>query len=201
MFPFQKGTFDDLKSYAASGSLLNRIFAALRARTPIAGANVLLKDVDGGFEIHATGGGAGTGPCAFGDVLELPDDARAIVGGVVYCGDKNFNVPRYDLALGTDGDWLVYLELACESNRDDEGEIFLPGIKTSSETSPGSFWNITTDASYPANTNPPVSTGIGTIIIPLGSLTITDGVPTFVPTACGQVTVNQCGGTLSHTRG
>lgn len=146
-----------------------------------------------------TPGSGGGELCAFGVILTLPDDAKAIAGGMVYCGDKNFLVPPYDIDLETDTEEKLYLELDCESNRDDDNEIFLPGIYTSSETTPSSFWQ-TTAGSYPDNTSPVLATGIGTIIIPLGTLTVADGIASFDPTGCGNVTVGQCGGTLSHTR-
>lgn len=151
------------------------------------------------------GGAAGaTGGTAFCEIYTDAGDSF-IRGGVVFCGDKNFNVPGHEINLAVSGDYLVYLEFDCEANRDDDGELILSGILTSAETTPASFWQ--TDAyspspptQYPDNTNPTVSTGIGTIIIPLGRLIITGGAATFSPVACGNVTVNQCAGVLSHTR-
>lgn len=156
----------------------------------------------GGFNFPQTtvppGGSGGIGICPFGELVDLPDDGKAIRGGLVLCGDKNFEVPDNDLNLEAEVDGVVYLELACESNMDDDGEIFLPGIHTSSETDPESFW--TFGASYPDNTSPVLVTGLGTIRIPLGSLVIADGVATFTPTGCGNVTIGQCAGTLSYSR-
>ena len=144
--------------------------------------------------------------CPFGEIIPYDGEATdtAIRGGVVYCGDKNFDVPPQGLNLEVDGVWLVYLEIDCESNRDDDGEIFLPGIKTSAETTPSTFWDKKTwteGTSYDDNTNPDVADGIGTIIIPIGKLTIADGAARLDPVACGNVTINQCAGILSHTRG
>lgn len=160
------------------------------------------------------GSGGGSVTCYFGDLETWTEgegdaavDKTGIRGGIVYCGDKNFSVPRKELVLTSDGVWIIYLEIDCESNRDDDNEIILPKIKTSSETDPASFWQNDAwsigppETQYPDNTNPSVSDGIGTIIIPLGKLTIADGAASFVKVGCGNITVEQCGGTLSHTRG
>jgi hypothetical protein len=143
---------------------------------------------------------ASTVGCPFGMVISIPDTSdKGIQGGIVHCGDQNFEVPTYEIALGADTVLKVYLELVCESNRDDDNEILLPGIATSSETDPSTFWQ-TTAGAYPANTSPGVTTGLGTIIIPLGILTVEGGVASFAATACGNVTVGQCVGTLSYSR-
>jgi len=143
--------------------------------------------------------------CPFGEITSMSTGGftLGIRGGVVYCGDKNFDVPAQGVNLAASGVWLVYLEIDCESNRDDDGEIFLPGIKTSAETTPSTFWDKktwTTGTSYDDNTNPDVADGLGTIIIPIGKLTVADGSASFEPVACGNVTIDQCAGILSHTR-
>jgi hypothetical protein len=131
---------------------------------------------------------------------------EGIRGGIVYCGDKNFNVEPKGIDLETDGVWLVSLQLACESNRSDDNEIFLPGIATSSETDPATFWDLKAWSAgppatqYDDNTNPEVIDGIGTVVIPLGKLTVADGAATFENTDCGHIRVGQCAGILSHER-
>ena len=163
------------------------------------------------FEVNRGGGGGGgssaSGVCAFGEIIDIPDTdpaEKGIRGGVIHCGDKNFNVPPYEINLAADSDELIYLELDCEVNRDDDNSILLPGIKTSSESSPGTFWQSDTYSSgppptqYPDNDNPGVSTGIGTIIIPVGRLIVDDGVATLQSARCGNVTVEHCSGSLSH---
>ena len=156
------------------------------------------------------GGGGGSSSCTFGEITtwtEGEDTLKGIRGGLISCGDKNFNVANHEVNPATDGDWLVYLEIECESNRDDDDELILSGIKTSSETDPDSFWQtVPYDpgppvTQYPDNTNPTVATGIGTIIIPLGRLVVDDGIMSFTYAGCGNVTIGQCGGTLSHSRG
>jgi hypothetical protein len=155
--------------------------------------------------IKTTGGGSTS--CPFGELITVNDESeftQGIRGGIVYCGDKNFNVPYQGINLATSGVWLVFLEIGCESNRDDDNEIILPGIKTSAETDPSSFWDkktFTTGTSYDDNTNPTVTDGLGTIIIPIGKLTVADGAASFERVGCGNVTIGQCAGILSHTRG
>jgi hypothetical protein len=142
--------------------------------------------------------------CPFGEIIsvELEGFTRGIRGGVCYCGDKNFNVPPKGINLDANGTWLVYLSVPCESQRDDAGEIFLPGIVTSSASAESLFaktaWTEGTD--YPDNTNPDVSDGLGTVIIPLGKLTIKKGGADFEKVGCGNVTINQCAGILSFSR-
>ena len=86
----------------------------------------------------------------------------------------------------------------------DAHEIILPGIKTSSATAPDAFWRkdaATAETQYPDNQNPEVSDGLGTIVIPIGRVTVSGGTITLAKVDCGNVTINQCGGVLSHTRG
>lgn len=147
--------------------------------------------------------------CPFGKIARITDDesfTKGISGGVIYCGDKNYNVATRGINLAVMGTWLLSIQLVCESNRDDDGEIFLGGIKTSSITDAtiDDQWDHkewTDPTSYNSNTNPDISTGIGTIVIPIGKFTVADGVLTFDPVACGNITVSQCGGILSHSRG
>lgn len=132
--------------------------------------------------------------CPFGKLVTT-DAVREVLGGIVYCGDKNFIVPNHPLNLLVDSDVLLYFEIPCESNRDDDNEIILPGIKTSSWVP---AWE--SGATYADNTNPTAATGIGTIIIPIGQVVISGGGAKFTPVSCGNIFVSQCAGTLSHSR-
>lgn len=164
-----------------------------------------------GLLYESRGGGrpsSSSVPCPFGELVPMTTGGFTIgiKGGVVYAGDKNFNVPERGINLASSGAWLIYLEIDVEANRDDDGEIILPGIKTSAETDPSSFWQHDAwsagppPTQYPDNTNPEVTDGLGTIIIPLGKLTVADGAATFERVDCGNVTIGQCAGILSHTR-
>ena len=145
-----------------------------------------------------TRGGATGVPCYFGEVIDI-EGGKAIRGGSVKCGDKNFHMDDEELPSG-DGAWLVSIKLDCESLRDDDNEVFLPGIKTSSDTPVFDFkaWSEGTD--YDDNSDPSLASGIGSIVVPLGKLTKDDDVPKFGG-ACGKITITQCDGILDHTRG
>lgn len=151
------------------------------------------------------GGAAAVCDGSFWEIITLPDTdpvQKAIRGGIIYCGDQTWNMDPQPLDLEVDGVWLVSMAITCESNRDDDGEILLPGILTG--TRPTGDWEKTawtTGTDYPDNDPPDVSDGLGTIHVPLGKLTIADGVATMERAGCGSITVGQCAGTLSHTRG
>ena len=166
---------------------------------------------DRGININPQRGGGSTssGTCFFGEVITYPvgeETKTGIRGGTIACGDKNFNVPNKELNLESDGVTLIYLEIAVTANTDDDGEILLPGIETSTETTPSGFWESTSWTAepvtqYPDNVRPLVTTGVGKIIVPIGKLTIADGAATLDAVGCGNITVNHCGGTLTATRG
>ena len=155
-------------------------------------------------ERRSTFGTAEATTCPFGSIITYPDGtatATGILGGVIFCGESNIEVPNQELDLATDGDWLMWIEIDCIANRDDDNEIFLPGMK--SATAPASNWDKVTwseSASYPDNTNPTVATGAGSIIVPIGRLKIEDGSATLVNTGCGHIRIDQCAGILTHTR-
>lgn len=128
----------------------------------------------------------------------------SITGGYITCGDKTFYAGNYQIDVGGlgDGFFCVWIEMPCESNMDDDGELILPGIKTTSMTSISSTdWVV--DTSFASNTNPTVeSAGIGTIILPVGVFEIIDGAAAnFVPSGCGRFNVTQCAGILGYGRG
>ena len=154
------------------------------------------------------GGGtaAASNSCPFGELETNTEDppVTSIRGGLLVCGDKNYNVPNQDLVLTTPGQWLVEISVAgVTAATDDDGEIFLPGVITATATDPAWANNAYTGTeSYTDTTNPTSpSAPTGTIIIPIGLLTIADGAATLVPTGCGTIRVDQCAGILSHTRG
>jgi len=160
------------------------------------------------FEVPAGGRGGGvkasTG-CPFGEIITWTvgeTTTTGIRGGTIQAGDKNFNVPNKELNLASTGVTLIYLEISVTANRDDDGEILLPGIETSSETTPSGFWKSASWTAepvtqYPANTRPLVTTGVGKIIIPIGKLTIADGAASLEAVRCGNIVINHCGGTLT----
>ena len=154
-------------------------------------------------------GGAVDSTCYFGEVITYlvgETTKTGIRGGTIACGDKNFNVPNKELNLASTGVTLIYLEISVTANNDDDGEILLPGIETSTETTPSGFWKSVSWTAepvtqYPDNTRPLVTTGVGKIIVPIGKLTIADGAATLEAVGCGNITINHCGGTLTAARG
>lgn len=154
-------------------------------------------------------GGGVVVSCPFGELTtrtegegEAAETITSIRGGIIYCGNQTWNMDAQDLDMAADGVWLVWITIAVEVNRDDDDEIILPGIETG--TRPTGDWDKTawtTGTDYPANDSPVASTGIGTIRVPIGKLTIADGVATLERAGCGHITIAQCAGTLSHARG
>lgn len=147
----------------------------------------------------STGGTAGG--CPFGEIIDDGED-KAIRGGVLQVGDKNFDVPNKVLSLGTPGVWLTFLRVPVTANIDDAGELLLPAVETSTATDPATFWELVPWAAgppatqYPDDTRPILGTGVGEKIIPTGKLTIVGGVPTLAPVQCGQLLIDHCNGTL-----
>lgn len=142
--------------------------------------------------------------CAFGSIIDIPDSnpkAKGISGGPIHCGDQNWEMSPQELNLSVSGVWLVYIEVECTANTDDDGEIFLPGINTG--TRPTGDWGQdawTDPTDYPANTSPTLPSGDGTIILPIGKLTIAAGKAKLEATGCGGFTIGHCAGTLSYSR-
>jgi hypothetical protein len=153
---------------------------------------------------RAGGGGVIASPCPFGQIISVDDETAftaGINGGVIHCGDQNWEMSYQGVNLAVSGVWLVYIEVAVEVNRDDDEELLLPGVKTG--TRPTGDWGKTpwTDPTdYPANTAPVASTGLGTVILPIGKLTVAAGVARLENTSCGHFTVTHCAGTLGYTR-
>lgn len=142
--------------------------------------------------------------CPFGKIVTTTEGettTTAILGGIIHCGDQNWSMDNQELNLAASGTWLVSISVSLEVNRDDDGEILLPGVKTG--TKPTGDWTKTvwtTGADYPDNTAPSASTGNGTVVLPIGKLTIADGAATLEPAGCGNFTITHCAGTLGYSR-
>lgn len=138
--------------------------------------------------------------CPFG-TLSLSGSDRYIKGGIIYCGDKNINVTGTDLIISssTPRTKLVYFEIPLTVNMDDDNKIILPGIDTTSWTP--ALEEIDVSSGYPNNTPPTLPAGTGTIIIPLGTLTVSASAWNFVGAGCGNIYIDQCSSVLYFTRG
>ena len=152
--------------------------------------------------------GGSSSPCPFGSIISIDDETayvKGIRGGLIICGDRNFNIEYQGLDTDetTNGVWLVQITLSdIECAVDDDGEIFLPGVITSTSTPAWALVAWTDPTDYGSNTNPASPAApTGSVVIPVGKLTITDGVPSLANVGCGTVTIGQCAGILSVSRG
>ena len=150
------------------------------------------------------GGGGSSSTCPFGEIVDVDDGTytKAIRGGAMLCGDQNFNVAYRGINLASAGSWLIQITLTgVDPAADDDDEIFLSGVITASGTPTWGVVTYTGSEDYTSNTNPTTPAGTGTIVIPIGILTVASGAATFTPTGCGTITVGQCAGILSSSRG
>ena len=148
-------------------------------------------------------GVSGDSICNFGSIKTNDADPpeKVIIGGLLVCGDKNFAVDDYVIDTATDGEWLVQIKLSgitCAS--DDDNEIFLPGVTTSSGDPTWDLKVKEEGTDYDDNTNPTSPSGTGSIVVPLGILKITDEVPSLLNLGCGNITIGQCAGILNFSR-
>jgi hypothetical protein len=151
------------------------------------------------------GGAQGPVTCPFGEVIsyEVEDEVKTgIRGGLIHCGDQTWNMEPDEIDLTEEGVWLVSIEVTCEVNRDDDGEILLPGVKTG--TKPTGEWTRTEwdeDADYPAGDAPVAATGLGKVILPIGKLRVTgEGQARLDAVGCGHFLIVHCAGTLGYAR-
>jgi hypothetical protein len=172
--------------------------------TPAAPSGELLAMVDLGG-----GGGGGAGPefCPFGQIIPIPASdppAMGIRGGVVHCGDQNWNLDAYPVDLTVAVDTLLWIEVSCAVNTDDDGDLLLPGVETG--TQPTSW---STGAGYPPNSAPTAAAPSATVILPIGRLIVTlpagspagtPGTATLLPAGCGNFTITHCAGTVGYVR-
>jgi len=181
------GIVDDPKWIGRLSRDIRKSIAALRDRKVIVHGNSA-----------RLGGGASA--CYFGEIITVPDsdpEKKAIRGGVIYCGDKNFHVDAQELTLTSDIERMVQIKITgVTANTDDDGELILPGVETATGTPE---WENKTGTAYDDNTNPTATTP-GTVIIPIGKLVIADGAATLDATGCGNIRVSQCAGTLTVDR-
>ena len=125
---------------------------ALAARTPRPSASLEIVSTSGGFCYRARHVAGITGPavseCPFGQIVTWVEEETlktGIRGGVVYAGDKVWNVPNKEINLDATGTFLVWLEIGVKANVEDE--VLLPGLKTSTEPewkqarNPGRVWS------------------------------------------------------------
>lgn len=177
----------------------NMLIDALEARTPRPGMGLEIVSMAGGFTFRvrksSSSESSSASTCSFGEIITFKDGDQTktgIRGGVVYAGDKVWDVEPKAITLTASGTFKVYLEVGVTANVEDGA--LLPGIKTS--TAPE--WKQA--AQYPSQTIPTTPSGTGKVIIAAGTLTIEDGIATFDRAGCGAIQVGHCPGILTHSR-
>ena len=145
--------------------------------------------------------------CSFGHAVlnNDPVNNRAILGGAITCGDQNFNVANYPFPVksdgSADGQWLIEISISgITFNTDDDDSLILPGIETATGTPTWNKIAYTGSENYTSNTNPTTPTGTGTVVLPIGLLTVSGSSAQLANTGCGAFLVDQCAGVFSYSR-
>jgi len=178
----------------------NTMVDALAARTPRPSATLEIVSSSGGFSYRARQAAASTGAalsdCPFGQIVTWVEDETlktGIKGGVVYAGDKVWNVSNKELNLEATGTFLVWLEIGITANVGDG--VLLPGLQTS--TAPEWKQVGSSGGNYPDQTLPTAPACTGKVIVAIGLLTIKDGAAKLSPVGCGTIHVTHCPGSLT----
>ncbi|MEY4245953.1 MAG: hypothetical protein RLZZ245_3538 [Verrucomicrobiota bacterium] len=179
----------------------NQLIEAIEARTPCPGIGLELVFMASGFTYRvrrssALESGNQTVTCPFGEIITFKEGETlktGIRGGVVYAGDKVWDIEAKTISLSATGSYKVWLEIGVTAHAEDG--VLLPGLKTSSEP----VWK-QSSAQYPSQTLPTAPAGTGIAIVALGTLNIEDGKASFSRAACGSVRIDHCPGTLTHQR-
>jgi hypothetical protein len=145
------------------------------------------------------GGGGGVADCHFADEVSnagVGADEPGVRGGTLIAGDQTWNVLPFPFPLGTDGVFLIWIEVGVTCNSEDD--LPLPNLLTSTEPT----WESGAIAGgYPATVQPDGTTPTGTAIIAIGTLTVTDGAPSWEPAGCGNITLGYCPTNITISRG
>ena len=67
-------------------------------------------------------------------------------------------------------------------------------------TQPSGIEYASAASGYPDNTGPVAGSGLGTIILPIGWLAVSNGNPQFAPDGCGNFVIEHCAGSLFYYR-
>ena len=180
----------------------NTLIDAVEARTPRPGSGMELVSTSGGFTFRVRLSGAAGGSSIQGDpfaeIITYKDGETTktgIRGGVVYAGDKVWNVDHRALNLEAAGTFKVSLEVGVTANVEDA--VLLPGLKTSAAPE---WKQVTGDGNYANQTIPEAPSGSGKAVVAIGILKIEDGTATLTPAGRGAISINHCPGNLGHTR-
>jgi hypothetical protein len=162
---------------------------------PASGPDIGFRQSAGGFVafLKRRGGGGGGGSGASNGPFckkYKSDGSHFLLGGTASGGSGNITVP--DITLGTVGSEPAdgihhWLQITFEAYVEDD--VLLPGGDVTAAT-PGS------GVSLPDNVMPTLDEPTGTLYVSLGSWS--QGA--FQPSACGNIYVSHCLGSLTHTR-
>lgn len=94
MQPHPLGNYAPEKMHTVSGAVLNSLYRALRERTPVAGSNVKLREVDAGFEISAAAPAALDGG-PFRTLYTGLGGRTYLLGGCLTLTSQQFVFPDY----------------------------------------------------------------------------------------------------------
>jgi hypothetical protein len=195
MKPVREPTYDAGRNYVGvSGKLLNELLSAIRARTPIAGANVRLEELATGFLIHASGGGGGSAlGGAFYTQYESDGDTF-LQGGQIIAGEGGADLDDYKVLVGgvlpsgVVAGSRLWIEVDVDAITDEDNEIIISGLNVT-----GASYDV--GASLPENEFPGLTTG-GKIILEVGRWTA----ESFTPSGSGSFVVSGATGTFRITR-
>jgi hypothetical protein len=161
MLPFKKGNFQAGQNYMPSGKTLNGLYQGLRQRTPVAGQDIQLQEVDGGFEIHSTATAASAEATAgpFYSMFTHTDGRTYLRGGCITIGPSHTAIPDYwviDPITGPRGPEGLVLVIRVGVSGYKINGIILPGLSMSGSASLQGKQYATAPA-YPTRQQPTVS--------------------------------------------
>lgn len=186
----------------------NAVIQWMRANQLVSVTGGRLKRTPNGVILDVTPGNPGPvinepGPCMFGETFVVEEETtirQYITGGVIICGTNTWQMDDYEVDTMEDGRFLVSFTVDAVVNRDDDDSVLLPGVESGTKPDEWTLTEYTGTEDYPSGTNPVIPTGEGTVILPVGVLSITAGYIALTPTGCGLFRIEHCGGTLAYVR-
>jgi len=172
----------------------------------VAGSGITIDEIPGSGTLISSTQGESTPAvlCPFGKLTTWQDGdilKQGILGGAFIAGDKNYNVPDYEISPDVDGEWLVEISLSeITANTDDDITLILGGIETATGTPSWNKISYTGSQNYTDSTNFASPTSTGTLVVPIGRIVVESELIIFHPLDCGSIIGGQCNGILSHSR-
>ncbi len=197
--PFLRVHLDDLWTYLKRSKLV--VGPGLKLREE-GNSGMLL-------ELETSSGSSSSSSCSFGKIKTWSESGatkKGVTGGNILCGDKNYFVDDLEIPFNADGSgdgqWLVEILLSgITANLDDDEELILGGIKTSTGTPSWNLIPYTGSENYTSNTNFTTPASEATLAVPIGRVTVEGDLVTIESSGCGWIFASQCNGVLSYSRG